>query len=72
MYNVTVEGELTIHGVTKKIEAPVKFVVLDGKLKGEAQMQLNPEDYDITIPAVVREKIAKQLLVDILMNFTKK
>lgn len=72
VYNVTVEGELTIHGVTKKIKAPVKFVVLNGKLKGEAQMQLNPEDYDIAIPAVVREKIAKQLLIDIQMNFTKK
>jgi polyisoprenoid-binding protein YceI len=72
VYNVTVKGQLTIHGVTKEIEVPAKFVVLNGKVNGEAQFQLNPEDYDITIPAVVREKIAKQLLVDIQMDFTKK
>lgn len=72
VYNVTVEGELTIHGVTKKITLPAKFVLLDGKVTGEAQFQLNPEDYNIEIPSVVREKIAKQLLVDVQMPFTKK
>lgn len=72
VYNVTVKGQLTIHGVTKEVNVPAKFVVLKGSVKGEAQLQLNPEDYNITIPSVVRDKIAKQLLVDIQMDFSKK
>jgi polyisoprenoid-binding protein YceI len=64
---VTVEGELTIHGVTKKItEKGTLELKPDGKVAAKAQMKVRPEDYGIKIPAVVRGNIAE--IVDVFIE----
>ena len=72
MYTSDVTGKLTIHGVTKEVTTKAQFTVKGEKVIGEAKIKVNPEDYKIEIPGVVREKIAKELEVTIVMNFVEK
>lgn len=72
VYSSEIKGKLTIHGVTKDISTQAQFTVKDGKVIGEAKIQINPEDYKIEIPGVVREKIAKELEITMVMNFEEK
>ncbi len=71
-YTVTINGKLTIHGVTQEISTQATFTMKDGVVKGESKIKVNPENYEIEIPGVVREKIAKELEVTIVMNFKEK
>ncbi|MGB0390954.1 MAG: YceI family protein [Salibacteraceae bacterium] len=71
-YSSKVTGNLTIHGVTKEISTMATFKVKGEKVIGMAKIPVNPEDYKIEIPGVVREKIAKELEVSITMNFVEK
>lgn len=69
-YDVTIEGELTIRGVTKKIAANGILEVVSGGINGSSKLNIVPEDYNITIPGVVRDKIDKSFEVNISMKFT--
>jgi len=64
-YPVTVKGKMTIHGVTRDVEAPGTMVIKDGNILGTATFKLNPADYKIDIPALVREKIEKENTVNV-------
>jgi len=68
-YNVTVKGQLTLHGVTQNIEVPATFQVQSGTLTGKSNFALKPQDFNIEIPALVREKIAQQISVVINADF---
>ncbi len=64
-YPVIVAGHLTLHGVTKTIEVPATLQVKNKALLGSATFQLLPGDFNINIPGLVKEKIAKQIDVRI-------
>ena len=64
-YPVKVKGSLTIHGVTNEIESPGKFIVKDGNITASSSFTVEVADYDIQIPAVVRDNIAKEVRIDI-------
>ncbi|MDX5348655.1 MAG: YceI family protein [Hymenobacteraceae bacterium] len=68
-YPVKVKGNLTIHGVTKEIEAPGTVTVKNGNIKATSEFIVKPEDYNIQIPGVVREKIAKEVKVKADMDY---
>ena len=68
-YPVTVSGDLTIHGVTKKITAPGTITVKGGKAAGTASFLLAPADYNISIPKVVRNNIAEKIEVTVNCNY---
>jgi polyisoprenoid-binding protein YceI len=59
-FNVQTEGELTIHGITKKITAPAKLTVNGGKITGVSNFKIVLSDYKIEIPGVVAEKFSKE------------
>ena len=69
-YDVTVEGDLTIHDVTNKISTKGTIEVVSGGINANSKFNIVPEDYKITIPGVVREKIDKNLVVTVTMKFT--
>lgn len=70
VYDVVVKGDLTIHGVTKAVESPGTLeVTKDGKVLGKAKFPVTVADYDIEVPAVVRENIAKVVDVNVDMNY---
>jgi hypothetical protein len=64
-YDVNITGELTLHGVTRQITVPANLEVTGSGLDGTSKFNLTPEDFNITIPGVVREKVAKQMEVTV-------
>jgi polyisoprenoid-binding protein YceI len=63
--NIQTEGELTIHGITKKITAPGKLTVSKGKITGVSTFKIIISDYNIQIPGVVAEKFSKETEINI-------
>lgn len=60
-YPVTVKGDMTIHGVTKSIEAPGTITVSQGKISAASKFSIKVKDYNIRIPAAVVNKIAETI-----------
>jgi len=63
--NIQVEGIISLHGTEKKISAPATIEVKNGVLVGNTKFQLIPKDFNITIPSIVSDKIAKQIDVQV-------
>jgi hypothetical protein len=70
IYEVDVEGELTIHDVSNKISVKGTVEVISGGINASSRFNIVPEDYKINIPGVVREKISKNLEVSVSMKYT--
>lgn len=64
-YKVQTRGIIEIHGVKKEIEVPGTIVVSKGAVKINATFLLACADFNIQIPGVVRDKIAKEVAVKI-------
>jgi hypothetical protein len=62
-YSVSVKGKLTIHGVTKDVEIPGKIVVKNGKVSTTTTFNVAVADYNITIPKIYQDNIAKIIKV---------
>jgi polyisoprenoid-binding protein YceI len=65
LYKVTVTGDLTIHGVTKNISEPGEVEIISNGVNARSKFIIVPEDYNIEIPSVVRENIAKEIAVTV-------
>src|SRR5215213_2734853 len=46
-YQVTVKGDLTIHGVTKNVEVPGTITVSQGNISAGSKFSVNVKDYNI-------------------------
>lgn len=68
-YDVIVEGDLNIHGVSQKVTAKGSIEVVTGGINANSKFTLNPEDYKIEIPGLVRDKIARTLDVNVIMKY---
>ncbi len=60
-YNVSAEGDLTIHNVTKKINLPGTIIVKAGQPELHCKFKLLLSDYDIKIPSLVADKIQETI-----------
>jgi hypothetical protein len=69
IYNVIIEGNLTIHGVTQAVKNEGTIEVKGNLLIGKAKFQVVPQDYKIEIPKVVAEKFAKSMDVNVEMIY---
>lgn len=72
VYNVMATGNLTLHNVTKTITTPATLEVKDTHLIGTAHFKTTPEDFNISIPSLVRGKITKEITIDIQADCTLK
>lgn len=69
-YSVEVKGDLTMHGVTRAVTTTGTIVVdAEGQVKAESTFIVSPEDYDIEIPGMVRDKIAKEIQVNVRIDY---
>jgi len=59
------EGDLTIHGVTKKIKTKLALVLNGGKITATSLILVKPQDYNIEIPSLVKDKIAENVKISI-------
>src|SRR5689334_20470118 len=64
---VRATGKLTIHGVARDIDVPGTIEVSGGKLILKSKFLVKLEDYNITVPQVVWDKIAQQ--VEVTLDF---
>ncbi len=69
VYNVNVAGDLTIHGVTKNVTSNGIITVKDGKMTVTSKFPVALADYNISVPAVVRDNIAKEVEVTVEMAY---
>ncbi len=67
VYQVTVSGNLTIHGVTQQVTAPVQLLVKDGKAAVTGTFPVRLADYNIKIPTLVAAQIAESVSVLLLI-----
>jgi hypothetical protein len=68
-YDVTVEGDLSMHDVTNKISTKGTIEVVQGGVNAASKFSIVPEDYKISIPKVVRDNIANTLEVTVSMKY---
>ncbi|MCC2546815.1 YceI family protein [Hymenobacter sp. BT175] len=66
--SVQVEGDLTIHGVKRRVKVPGTLELKNNQLLVQARFGVAPADYNIEIPALVRDNIAKT--VDVTVNLS--
>ena len=64
-YNITVKGDLIIHGVTKNVEAPGTITVSQGKISANSKFNIKVKDYNIKIPTTVVNNIAETISVTV-------
>jgi len=72
IYEVNVEGTLTIHGVTKDRTIPGTLTVKDGKITGKSEFWIKVADHEIEIPSMLMKNIAEEVLVKIDLVYTPK
>lgn len=65
VYKAQVEGDLTIHNVTRKIQATGSIEVKGDVVTVRSEFIVKPADYNISIPAIVENKIAKDVKVTV-------
>ena len=71
-YPVTVSGDLTIHGVTNKVASTGDIEVKNGIPTAQSTFNISLADYKITIPAVVRNNIAKTIAITVSCVYNQK
>lgn len=66
-YTANVQGEITIHGVTKPLETQVELVIGDNDIAATSTFPLRVKDFNITIPSLVVRNIAE--VIDVTLSF---
>ena len=64
-YQVPINGILVVREIEKPIDLIASFDIKDGTIIGNATFEIRPEDFDIQIPRIVKDKIAKEILVSV-------
>lgn len=68
-YEVSVEGNLSIHGVTQAVKTTGTIEVLEGKIAGKCTFKIAVADYNIKIPGAVKDNIAEQIDIHVDMLY---
>lgn len=71
-YNVTVAGDLTIHGVTNKVSVPGTITMSGGKLSANATFKVLLADYKIEIESTVKNNISNSIEIKVDCNYQLK
>jgi polyisoprenoid-binding protein YceI len=64
-YNAQVKGQLTIHGVSKETQTTATIQVEADHVAANSGFTVQVADYNIKIPALVKNKIAKSVTITI-------
>lgn len=71
-YPVSVSGDLTMHGVTKKVTTNGKIIIKGGKATGNAVFSVALADYKIEVPKLVENNIAKNIEITVNCLYDQK
>jgi len=65
---VSITGELTIHGVTKNVTVPATLNFEGDAIAATCMFKVKPEDHGIKIPGMVRDNIAEFMEITIKLD----
>jgi polyisoprenoid-binding protein YceI len=68
-YPVTVEGTMTIHGVTKPVKTKGTIVVNGSQISAQTKFMVRVADHDIKIPKIVFHNIAEEVEVTVDLKY---
>jgi hypothetical protein len=68
-YTADVAGTLEMHGVTKPVKSKATFTVSGGKITASSTFKILVADYNIAIPALVKDKIAKEAEIKVSTDY---
>jgi polyisoprenoid-binding protein YceI len=68
-YNVEIEGDMTIHGVTKPHKANGTIEVKGENLLAKAKFNISIKEYGIVIPDLVKDKIQDSMEITVDMDY---
>jgi YceI-like domain len=71
-YPVTVQGDLTMHGVTNKVSSTGSITVKAGKIAAFSKFLIKLKDYKISIPGVVGDKISEEIDITVDCKYEPK
>lgn len=71
-YKVQAEGDITIHGVTKKIVAMGELIVKDKSVSIKSSFPVQLDDYEVKIPANFVSNISKTVQVNVACELLPK
>lgn len=69
IYNVTVSGQLEMHGVTKPVTAQGTITVKGGLVSAKSKITVLVTDYGIEIPKLVADNISKSVDINIMADY---
>ncbi|MEO9051216.1 MAG: YceI family protein [Ginsengibacter sp.] len=72
VWEVSVTGNLMIHGVTKNITARGQITIKDEKIATVASFRILLKDYNIKVPSIVSNKISESIDVTVDCLYQKK
>jgi len=64
-YPAKVKGKLTIHGVTRDVETTGSLKINGGKIDANSTFNVLISDYNIKIPAVVKDKVSNTIKITV-------
>ena len=62
-YDIPLQGVLTVKGTEKHIDTDIKLTVNGGVVKVQTSFIVSPSDFEIEIPNLVKDNIAKEIHV---------
>jgi len=69
-FKAIVEGDLTLHGVTKKIKSEGQLVKNGNNIEAKSTFNIILQDFNIEIPPAVKNNIQKQISISIELTLT--
>tara|TARA_B100000965_G_C19451144_1_gene695315 strand:+ start:385 stop:888 length:504 start_codon:yes stop_codon:yes gene_type:complete len=69
--NQNATGEITLHGVTKKIDIPISLEEVDGKININTNFKIILKDHKIKIPRLLFQNIAEEIEIKVTSTFTR-
>lgn len=71
-HNVTVSGDMTIHGVTNKVTAPGVVSIKNGVPSASSKFNIKLKDYGVVIPKVVKDNISETIDITVTSAYDQK
>lgn len=66
-YTIALKGDITIHGITRPLSVPAVITVKNKTISAKAEFTVSPADFNIIIPAIVKDNISKQIKVRVFV-----
>ena len=67
-----IEGDLTLHGVTKRIKTKFYFTNVNDQVVATSSFSIKSSDYKIKIPGIVKSKIAEVVKINLKFDLENK